>query len=103
MNVGCIPKKLMHFAALGGEMLNDQRACGWKIPEGVEHSWEDMVRKVNVHIRGLNWGYKTQLKKANIIYYNGFAKIEDANTITVVNVSIYSSFILGGKYRNNKG
>ena len=33
VNVGCIPKKLMHQAALLGEGLKDSAYFGWKTPE----------------------------------------------------------------------
>jgi pyruvate/2-oxoglutarate dehydrogenase complex dihydrolipoamide dehydrogenase (E3) component len=33
VNVGCIPKKLMHQAALLGENLKDSAYFGWKTPE----------------------------------------------------------------------
>lgn len=33
VNVGCIPKKLMHQAALLGQALKDSRAYGWQYEE----------------------------------------------------------------------
>ena len=33
VNVGCIPKKLMHQAAILGHSLEDSRAYGWETPE----------------------------------------------------------------------
>lgn len=33
VNVGCIPKKLMHQAALLGQALQDSRTYGWNIGE----------------------------------------------------------------------
>lgn len=33
MNVGCIPKKLMHQAALLGQALQDSRKFGWQFTE----------------------------------------------------------------------
>lgn len=35
VNVGCIPKKLMHNTALLGENLADARSFGWQLPETV--------------------------------------------------------------------
>ena len=39
VNVGCIPKKLMHHAALAGEATRDASAYGWNIPENITHDW----------------------------------------------------------------
>lgn len=33
VNVGCIPKKLMHQAALLGQALQDSRKYGWQYEE----------------------------------------------------------------------
>ena len=33
VNVGCIPKKLMHQSAILGESLKDSRDYGWQTPE----------------------------------------------------------------------
>lgn len=33
VNVGCIPKKLMHQAALLGQALQDSRKFGWQFTE----------------------------------------------------------------------
>lgn len=33
MNVGCIPKKLMHQAALLGQAVRDSRNYGWDVEE----------------------------------------------------------------------
>ena len=34
VNVGCIPKKLMHQASILGESMKDAKEFGWVIPEG---------------------------------------------------------------------
>lgn len=40
VNVGCIPKKLMHYAAIMGEARHEQQACGWDIDaENSKHNW----------------------------------------------------------------
>ena len=33
VNVGCIPKKLMHQAAILGDGFNDAKEFGWETPE----------------------------------------------------------------------
>lgn len=84
VNVGCIPKKLMHFASLTGELRHDQELCGWEVDHKTPHNWNTMIDNVNNHIRSLNWGYKTQLMKEKVKYYNMLASIEDAHTIKLV-------------------
>uniref|UniRef100_A0A8C5D234 Thioredoxin reductase 2 n=1 Tax=Gadus morhua TaxID=8049 RepID=A0A8C5D234_GADMO len=58
VNVGCIPKKLMHQAALLGTAVKDARKYGWKIKDPVSHDWETMAEAVQNHVRSLNWGHR---------------------------------------------
>lgn len=46
-----------------------------------KHNWEKMVENVNNHIRKLNFGYKNQLMRGDVKYYNKLAELIDANTI----------------------
>lgn len=39
VNVGCIPKKLMHQAALLGTAVKDAKKYGWQISGPVCHDW----------------------------------------------------------------
>ena len=55
VNVGCIPKKLMHQAALLGEGIKDAKDYGWEVPEP-KHNWETMVGNVQAHVKSLNFG-----------------------------------------------
>lgn len=83
VNVGCIPKKLMHFAALMGDNFPDAREAGWNAPEKPEHDWKKMKANVAKHIRKLNWGYKKQLIEKQIKYYNNLASFVDPHTLLV--------------------
>jgi len=86
VNVGCIPKKLMHHAAILGHHLNDAKSFGWQV-EGsdISHKWEDLRQGVQDHIGGLNWGYRVQLRDNNVKYLNSYAQFVDANTIKATN------------------
>ena len=48
VNVGCIPKKLMHQAAILGHSLADSRPFGWDTPETNTHNWETLKDNVQV-------------------------------------------------------
>lgn len=40
VNVGCIPKKLMHYCAMLGEARHDQKQSGWNVNiESLKHDW----------------------------------------------------------------
>jgi len=42
VNVGCIPKKMMHYAAILAESRKDQELSGWKPDMNATHDWEQM-------------------------------------------------------------
>ena len=64
VNVGCIPKKLMHTAALLGEALHaDAPAYGWVLgSQPITHDWSKLVTAVQDHIASLNFGYRVSLR-----------------------------------------
>jgi len=86
VNVGCIPKKLMHQAALLGEAIKDSSKFGWEADqEKVKHNWETMVQGVQDYIGGLNWNYKLELRDKNVKYLNSYGVIKDKHTIECTN------------------
>jgi thioredoxin/glutathione reductase (selenoprotein) len=80
VNVGCIPKKLMHTAALHGENHEDAQHFGWAGREK-RHNWSTMVTNVRKHIHSLNEGAKSSLRKKDITYYNALGSFVNAHTI----------------------
>lgn len=74
VNVGCIPKKLMHNAALLGEHAKDAKGFGWTGLDGASHDWESMKNNVQDHIKGLNFGYRVQLREQGVTYLNKLGK-----------------------------
>ena len=87
VNVGCIPKKLMHHAGLVGEVMKyDAREYGWQMPENPEltHNWELMISNIQDYIKALNFGYKMTLHDASVKYHNNLATFVDAHTISCV-------------------
>ncbi|KAK7088567.1 thioredoxin reductase 2, mitochondrial-like [Littorina saxatilis] len=84
VNVGCIPKKLMHQAAILGHSLNDARAYGWDVPQNVPFSWEWLSDAVQNYVKSLNFGHRVQLKDKNVTYMNALGSLLDQNTIKTV-------------------
>ena len=80
VNVGCIPKKLMHTAGIHGESAEMSHRFGWNITaEG--HDWSQMVTQVNNYVKSLNFAYKNDLKSKKVEYINAFGKFKDDHTI----------------------
>ncbi|KAJ8359297.1 hypothetical protein SKAU_G00158220 [Synaphobranchus kaupii] len=85
VNVGCIPKKLMHQTALLGTALQDARSYGWEIEETVKHNWEQMKTAINNYIGSLNWGYRVQLREKSVNYVNSYAEFVEPHKIKATN------------------
>eukprot|EP00574_Skeletonema_japonicum_P009413 CAMPEP_0201730002 /NCGR_PEP_ID=MMETSP0593-20130828/20757_1 /ASSEMBLY_ACC=CAM_ASM_000672 /TAXON_ID=267983 /ORGANISM="Skeletonema japonicum, Strain CCMP2506" /LENGTH=642 /DNA_ID=CAMNT_0048222451 /DNA_START=104 /DNA_END=2032 /DNA_ORIENTATION=+ len=99
VNVGCIPKKLMHYAALlNGNYLHDQPHYGIGVtPESIEanygmtqdntaatQSWDMLKQNVQNHIRGLNFKYRVDLREKEVTYLNLLGKFVNEHTIETV-------------------
>lgn len=86
VNVGCIPKKLMHQAALLGEAMGDAPSFGWTNITGPStHDWATMVENIQMYIKSLNWGYRVTLRDNSVTYLNEYARFVNDHTIETVN------------------
>lgn len=84
VNVGCIPKKLMHQAAILGHDMKDSREFGWETPEAITHDWNKMVEGIQSHIGSLNWGYRVALRDKKVTYLNAYSTFIDSHTLKTV-------------------
>jgi pyruvate/2-oxoglutarate dehydrogenase complex dihydrolipoamide dehydrogenase (E3) component len=81
VNVGCIPKKLMHYAGNLYEHLNEYESIGYPGKIKHDHDWQVMKDNVQMYIKKQNFGARTNLREKNVVYYNKYAKLLDAHTI----------------------
>ncbi|XP_017800625.1 thioredoxin reductase 2, mitochondrial isoform X3 [Papio anubis] len=81
VNVGCIPKKLMHQAALLGGLIQDAPHYGWEVAQPVPHDWRKMAEAVQNHVKSLNWGHRVQLQDRKVKYFNIKASFVDEHTV----------------------
>jgi len=88
VNVGCIPKKLCHQAAIIGKIVRGHaQAFGWSEGEGgesrpgVQFNWPRLRANILEHIHSLNNGYLGGLRSAKVLYINAMGKLKDAHTV----------------------
>uniref|UniRef100_A0A672GN50 thioredoxin-disulfide reductase (NADPH) n=1 Tax=Salarias fasciatus TaxID=181472 RepID=A0A672GN50_SALFA len=98
VNVGCIPKKLMHQTALLGTAMQDARKFGWEFEETVKHNWDTMKTAVNNYIGSLNWGYRVALRDKNVTYVNAYAEFLDQHKIKATNKRGKETFYTAAKF-----
>lgn len=97
VNVGCIPKKLCHRAAiLGEEAAHDAKDFGWEIGE-MKHNWATLQDNVHNYIKGLNFKYRAALRDKKVKYINSLGAIKDAHTLELTDKKGRKSTITAGR------
>ncbi|RHZ28985.1 hypothetical protein DYB37_008132 [Aphanomyces astaci] len=85
VNVGCIPKKLMHQSSIIGEILHkDADQFGWSVSNAT-FDWSKLVSSVQDYIHGLNFKYRVDLRDKKVKYENMLGTFKDAHTLTLTN------------------
>lgn len=82
VNVGCVPKKIMWFAAEVAQTLKDAESYGFA-PRERPLDWQHLVTAREAHIRGINEWYGTYLADSSIELIRGTARFVDAHTVEV--------------------
>lgn len=80
VNVGCIPKKLMHQASVLGGYARSAEDFGWAM-QNSGHNWEKMVGGVQDYIHSLNFKYRVDLRDKNVEYRNALGRFTDPHTV----------------------
>jgi glutathione reductase (NADPH) len=79
---GCIPKKLLAYAAHYAEDFEDARGYGWSI-EGASFSWPALIGNKNREIARLSAVYTDGFARVGITVIEGTAKVADAHTVEI--------------------
>mmetsp|Transcript_26673 Transcript_26673/g.30797 ORF Transcript_26673/g.30797 Transcript_26673/m.30797 type:complete len:613 (+) Transcript_26673:71-1909(+) len=99
VNVGCIPKKLMHNAAIIKESSQaDASPFGVSLDTSKDHSWETMRENIQNHIKSLNFNYRVNLREKNVTYLNKLGCFKDAHTLEVTDKKGKKSEITSSRF-----
>lgn len=79
---GCVPKKLLVYAAHYGEDLADCAAYGWEVPER-RFDWSRLIANKDREIDRLNGVYIGMLDKAGVDLFEERGVLEDAHGVRV--------------------
>lgn len=82
VNVGCVPKKVMWFAAGIAATLKDAPGYGFDVTLN-NFSWQTLVAAREKYIQGINDWYGNYLSDSNITLLSGTGKFVDAHTLDV--------------------
>ncbi|MDE1932188.1 MAG: FAD-dependent oxidoreductase, partial [Alphaproteobacteria bacterium] len=79
---GCVPKKLLVYAAHFADDVADAAGYGWRVAPPV-HSWPDLIAAKNAETSRLEGVYRKMLSDSGARLIEGHAKLIDAHTIEV--------------------
>jgi glutathione reductase (NADPH) len=82
VNVGCIPKKLYHFAADYRYVFEDSQGFGWQFA-APRFDWPTLVRNKRQELTRLNGIYRNLLEQAGVRLIEGRAQLVDAHTVEI--------------------
>lgn len=90
---GCIPEKLMSFAAEFSEACQDAEGYGWNQDSNV-FDWQQFIDAKEREIHRLSQVHNQALEKAGVELINGHATFSDAHTLDVAGRQITADKIL---------
>ena len=90
---GCVPKKLLVYAAHFHEDIEDARGYGWTVPEPT-FSWPALIEAKNREIARLEGIYEKLLANAGVTLMQGRATLADAHTVELNGKRITAKYVL---------
>lgn len=90
---GCVPKKLLSYAAHFHEDFEDAAGFGWII-EGARHDWSALIAAKDQEINRLNGIYHKLLDNSGVQLLEGRGRLQDAHTVVVGDQVIQAEKIL---------
>jgi glutathione reductase (NADPH) len=93
VNVGCIPKKLLVYAAHFNDDFDDAAAYGWTVNER-RVDWAKLIANKNTEISRLNGVYRRLLQDSGVTIIESHAEVVDPQTVVVDGNKITAKYIL---------
>ncbi len=93
VNVGCIPKKLLVYAAHFSENFEDAPGFGWTMGTA-RFDWTKLISNKNREVERLNGVYRRLLEDAGVKIIDGHARIHDCHTVMVGEEPYTARYIL---------
>lgn len=93
VNVGCVPKKLLVYAAHFHEDFRHAAGFGWSVGETTV-DWARLIQNKNREIERLNGVYERLLRAAEVDILDGTAQLLDPHTVAVGERQVTARYIL---------
>lgn len=99
VNRGCIPKKLMVYAAQVADQLAVASSYGWQIG-AQQFDWPTLLAAIDREVQRLHGVYQDRLDKAGVEIFRHYARLVDGHTLALGEAKVTAAKILlatGGK------
>jgi glutathione reductase (NADPH) len=99
INQGCIPKKLMVYAAESAQLVQNLVSYGWQASIG-QFDWMAFMAALHEEVERLRQVQKRSLTEAGVHIINGHAKFLDPHTLRIAEQTVTADKVLlaiGGK------
>ena len=83
VNVGCVPKKLLHYAASYAHAFDEAPGYGWQLQGPVAFDWAHLRSARAQEIERLRGIYRRRLEEAGVRLVAGHARFVDPRTVEV--------------------
>lgn len=93
VNAGCIPKKLLSYAAHFADDFHDAQGFGWRIGEH-HFSWPALIAAKDAEIKRLNDIYRKLLVESGVTIFEGHAQLTGPTQVHVNGQTIEAKNIL---------
>ena len=93
VNVGCVPKKVMWYAAHHAHQFHHAPDYGFDVDVN-GHDWSALKSRRDAYIKRLNGIYAGNLDKRGVTHIEGGARFLDANTVEVAGREYYAKRIV---------
>lgn len=93
VNVGCVPKKLLSYAAHYHDDFEDSAGFGWSMQKP-QFDWPTLVRNKDKEINRLNGIYENILNSNNVEIFESRARVVDAHTVSVGGKEVTAKYIM---------
>jgi glutathione reductase (NADPH) len=93
VNLGCVPKKLLVYAAQFKDDFSAAAGFGWRL-DNASFDWPSLIANKNREIERLQAVYQHHLQQSRVTIFNGKAQLLDAHTVAVAGTQCTAKRIL---------
>jgi glutathione reductase (NADPH) len=93
VNVGCVPKKLLTYAARYGEDFREAKGFGWSVGSRT-FDWATLIANKDREIQRLNGVYAGLLEQSGVARFEGHASVEGPHTVRIDGKGFSARYVL---------